>query len=950
MKRVISVLLSLTMLLAMVPGTAFAAAGETQQMDFCWENGTGGCDLLVQDKSSYKTVLPRSQRNVYYDAETCVFTLGQAAVENRVELTGAPAVGGKFPFSAEETLTGLEKIVYEALRDCFKQIAAGELETPIVEISMERLGLDGAFTAADLGVDALITGSSIAQDAADALYAKLDFDSELVIYALLADHPFEQFWFDKINGIITDFPRCGSDGRSIYFLDGESMMLCMAVSQEYAVLVDESHYNPFSVEPAALEAFGVSDARAKAQSIVQENAGKSDIEKLIAYRNAICEAVTYNSFAAGTIGYPYGNPWQLIYVFDEDETTNVVCEGYAKAFQYLCDLTDFDGDVRCYTVDGKMDGGTGAGEHMWNVVRMPNGKQYLVDVTNCDEGTSGYPDYLFLAGDDNDGTYNSDCVVLIPQHTEADGTIVLGSTVLYDYDSLTDDLWGSALLEIADSDYDASEEPPVHIHTEAVKPGKAATCTETGLTDGTYCLTCGEALTTQQVIPVLGHTESETVEVERVEATCTQDGHATTQRTCLTCGETVYSNVTQLPATGHTPGEAVEENRTEPTEQADGSYESVVYCTVCSAELSRETVTIPALPEPTFAVSGLVTAYDGSQPGEAIAIALKQGSATVAETRSNAAGVYRLNGVTAGIYNLVATQADGRCAILLVEVTGDGLLDPIALPEKNISIQVNISQDSPAIVVGGLNVEAEASAGDAQSLTMAMTLEIKREVTESDHLTEEEQQLRQTQEAIKSQVSAENDRNMIFLEIQVEKAQQAVSETISLLEICVPYETSGRQNFQVLRHHEGEVQVLSETPNANGEYLQVFDGYIVIHARMFSLYAITSLAEGTVHTHNWAQPRYHWTKDGCTALQKCVGCDEERSVPVEIKAEGGKLMLSQVPDGLRILVCSYEGERMTGSLLLDQPKAENDLTLTGDTLQIFFLNSRSQPLMEPLIR
>lgn len=947
MKRAISVLLSLTMLLAMVPGTAFAAAGERQQMELCRENGSGGYDFWVQDKPSDKIALPRSQQNVYYDAETCVFTLGQAAEENGVERTGAPAVGGKIPSSAEETLTGLEKVVYDVLRDCLKQIAAGELETPIVEISMERLGLDGAFTAADLGVDSLIVGSSIAQDAVDALYDKLDFDSELVIYALLADHPFEQFWFDKINGIIIDFPRCGCDGSTIYFLDGEPMTLCMAVSQEYAVLVDESHYNPLAVEPDALEAFGVSAARAKAQSIVQENAGKSDMEKLIAYRDAICEAVTYNSFAAETVGYPYGNPWQLIYVFDEDETTNVVCEGYAKAFQYLCDLTDFDGDVRCYTVDGKMDGGTGAGEHMWNVVRMPNGKQYLVDVTNCDDGTSGYPDYLFLAGDDNDGTCDSDCVVLIPQHTEVDGTIVLGSAVLYEYDSLSDKLWGSALLEIADSDYDPSEEPPVHIHTEAVKPGKAATCTETGLTDGTYCLTCGEELTAQQVIPVLGHTESETVEVERVEATCTQDGHVTTQRTCLTCGETVYSNITQLPATGHTSGEAVEENRTEPTEQADGSYDSVVYCTLCSAELSRETVTIPALPAPTFAVSGLVTAYDGSQPGEAIAIALKQGGATVAETRSNAAGVYRFNGVTAGIYNLVATQADGRCAIVLVEVTGDGLLEPVALPEKNISIRVNISRDSPAIVVGGLNAEAEASAGDAQSLTM--TLEAKREVTESDNLTEEEQRLQQIQEAIKSQVSAENDRNMIFLEIQVEKAQQTVSETISLLEICVPYETRGRQNFQVLRHHEGAVQVLSETPNSNGEYLQVFDGYIVIHARMFSLYAITSLAEGAVHTHNWAQPRYHWAKDGCTALQKCVGCDEERSVPVEIKAEGGKLTLSQVPDGLRILVCAYEGGRMTGSLLLDQPKAENDLTLTGDTLRIFFLNSRSQPLMEPLI-
>lgn len=30
---------------------------------------------------------------------------------------------------------------------------------------------------------------------------------------------------------------------------------------------------------------------------------------------------------------------ELIWVFDGDSSTNVVCEGYAKAFQYLCDLS-----------------------------------------------------------------------------------------------------------------------------------------------------------------------------------------------------------------------------------------------------------------------------------------------------------------------------------------------------------------------------------------------------------------------------------------------------------------------------------------------------------------------------------------------------------------------------------------------------------------------------------
>lgn len=36
--------------------------------------------------------------------------------------------------------------------------------------------------------------------------------------------------------------------------------------------------------------------------------------------------------------------------------------------------------------------------HMWNHVRMDDGKIYLVDVTNCDSNSVGYPYKLFLAG------------------------------------------------------------------------------------------------------------------------------------------------------------------------------------------------------------------------------------------------------------------------------------------------------------------------------------------------------------------------------------------------------------------------------------------------------------------------------------------------------------------------------------------------------------------------
>ena len=134
--------------------------------------------------------------------------------------------------------------------------------------------------------------------------------------------------------------------------------------------------------------------------MVAENQGKGTYGKLVAYREYITKAVDYNFAAADeNNGYPYGDPWQLIYVFDGDPDTNVVCEGYSKAFKYLCDLTwtGSDPEVACYLPTGTMDGGTGAGLHMWNIVSI-GGVNYLTDITNCDSGTTGAPDQLFLCG------------------------------------------------------------------------------------------------------------------------------------------------------------------------------------------------------------------------------------------------------------------------------------------------------------------------------------------------------------------------------------------------------------------------------------------------------------------------------------------------------------------------------------------------------------------------
>ncbi|MBQ8497208.1 MAG: leucine-rich repeat protein [Clostridia bacterium] len=67
-------------------------------------------------------------------------------------------------------------------------------------------------------------------------------------------------------------------------------------------------------------------------------------------------------------------------------------------------------------------------------------------------------------------------------------------------------------------------------HIEQIVPEKAATCTETGLTEGKICTVCGETLVKQEVISAKGHHYSSKV----IDPTCTEKGY--TKHTCV-CGE-----------------------------------------------------------------------------------------------------------------------------------------------------------------------------------------------------------------------------------------------------------------------------------------------------------------------------------------------------------------------------------------------------------------------------
>ena len=260
---------------------------------------------------------------------------------------------------------------------------------------------------ADWGITgSVISGGAVTAEASAAIREKINMDA--LLHRLLSTMPYKLYWFDKTDGGLAMEYSIGFDSSSDN-VTVQDMVVYMTVAGDYT----DGTTSTGGTTPPKTYKTGVDTGKTgattaavnNAKNIVSANSTKRDYEKLKEYLSEICNRVEYNHAAAAGSSWSggYGDPWQLIYVFDNDTTNKVVCEGYAKAFKYLCDLSTFnDTGLSCYLVTGTMSGGTGAGgtgagNHMWNVVHI-GGKNYLVDVTNCDAGTIGATDKLFLCG------------------------------------------------------------------------------------------------------------------------------------------------------------------------------------------------------------------------------------------------------------------------------------------------------------------------------------------------------------------------------------------------------------------------------------------------------------------------------------------------------------------------------------------------------------------------
>lgn len=276
---------------------------------------------------------------------------------------------------AEGALRPVEAQAYRELKEAVIDIAANGGST-VIALSVE-FAIDGWDT--DAAGEALDAEMSARFNAA--------FDVGKIVDCLLADCPFELYWYDK-----SETGGCAAvySVRAKRVASGEPITV-FNIRVRLSPRADCLGESDYTVAPAAAAA--ASAAAENARRIVEENRGKSDLERLTAYKDAICAGAVYHH-AAASGGVAYGAPWQVVDVLRGDKVGEVVCEGYSKAFQYLCEL---DGGLTCFCISGTVSFDGSARPHMWNLVVL-DGKSYLADITNSDAGSIGDKGGLFLVG------------------------------------------------------------------------------------------------------------------------------------------------------------------------------------------------------------------------------------------------------------------------------------------------------------------------------------------------------------------------------------------------------------------------------------------------------------------------------------------------------------------------------------------------------------------------
>ena len=319
----------------------------------------------------------------------------------------------------------------------------------------------------------------------------------------------------------------------------------------------------------------------------------------------------------------------------------------------------------------------------------------------------------------------------------------------------------------------------------------------------------------------------------------------------------------------------------------------------------------PSAPD-TYSISGVVKMHDGSTSAVGAKVTLKQGAETVAVTWTDAQGGYVFGGVPTGLYNVVAEHSDLTMTIL-VALTGDADEKDITLPEAGKNSVVEVKENTPPVVVGGVEEVAESQTDSSGSITVKLTVEQK------------------DNPAGKTEIEGEaKGQTLLYLDVSLllikgsEEPEDLGSSNNKVLELVLPYDFRGKKDVTVYRHHinsesQAETKALGKLEGAPATktdgtfWADTENGYLHIYASKFSTYAVgyTRISTGggsTAHTLTASAG-----DGGSISPSGAVSVPQGGSQTFSVTPHSGYALRDVLVDGRSVgAVTSYTFENVTG--------------------------------------
>lgn len=414
-RKTASLILSLIMIVTMMPFTSFAEDGEgtvdnsgdTGYAEFTFSDGIAAEDIEDIEGADFDQLMED-----FFSADDSSLS------GTRVNPTAPLSVKG-------DRLKGNDLKFYNNYKTIIKRVSAGKTTSAVKRVKVSKILGKRKFTARQLGVKRIgykrngkwyITNA--AQKKINALVSAGSWKK--VIQGLLCDLSSQSYWVDWYSDKDFINYKCPFHytTNTITFDRSDWIEFCLPVMPEFAKAKNSAYNYVYKVDSRKIK--GAAAAKKNARAVVrtfdnaipttfaESSAEEIDYARMWYYCRVIADINTYDTYAASLSESEryWCGPWSMIYVFDDDPNTNAVCAGYARAFKYLCELSDFESKwIDCQLASGSAGGNDSS--HMWNIVRMNDGLNYVVDPTWIDDDTNNTADPAWFMRGDPYSTANS---------------------------------------------------------------------------------------------------------------------------------------------------------------------------------------------------------------------------------------------------------------------------------------------------------------------------------------------------------------------------------------------------------------------------------------------------------------------------------------------------------------------------------------------------------------